>query len=392
MKIGIFSDTYLPQINGVTVSIVTLKAQLETMGHEVFIFTSTDPNAPKSEQNIYRIPSIAFRTHYRLGFFVSPQLVNLIRKLSLDVIHTQTEFSLGILGRVIARTLSIPLVHTMHTHYEHYLHYLGKLSRFSRAATGAITKYTASFCNSARHVIAPSAKTCDILISYGVRKNISVVPTGIDLAAFRAARGEDEKIADLRAQLNIAEHEKVIVNVGRMSKEKNLDEILRAMVTYLPSNPDVKLLLVGAGAEREALEDFVNDANLGSQVIFAGAQPHNMVPLYYALGDVFISASQSETQGLTYIEALAAGLPVIAKSDSCLLGVLYDDENGYSFINNDSLISALDSILCDDEKLERFSRCAQHTAEKFSNEAFAKALVVIYYTEAISQSEFFRAS
>jgi len=392
MKIGIFTDTYFPQINGVAVSTATLKKQLEVMGHEVYVFTSTDPNAPASEHHVYRIPSVAFRTQYRLGVFASPRLVSMITSIGLDVVHTHTEFSLGMLGRIIAHRSHIPIIHTMHTHYEHYLHYIGNFGRFTQTAKSATTKYTALFCNAVDLVIAPSGKTKELLHSYGVRKGIVTIPTGIDLESLKVDPCTSKNVEQLRLDLNISEQDKVIVYVGRISKEKNLDEIIHAMEEYLPNNPDTKLLLVGDGPAKDDIKAMIESSEIEKQVLLAGAQPHDKIQLYYSLGDVFVSASQSETQGITYIEALACGIPIVVKEDPCLQTILVEGKNGFGFTDQIGFLTALEKLLSDKKTRERFSSFAQTHMEKFSVEAFARAIEEAYHNLIISEVSYSRVS
>ncbi|MGL5677112.1 MAG: glycosyltransferase, partial [Cellulosilyticaceae bacterium] len=146
MNIGIFSDTYLPQVNGVVSSIVTLEKQLRKQGHNVYIFTISHPKAPEKEDNVYRLPSMpfVFLKDHRVGLLYSPKLVHKIKKLKLDIILSQTEFSLGFFARLVSKQLHIPIVHTYHTMYEEYMHYISKGVEFSPEFA---RKYSKMFCN-----------------------------------------------------------------------------------------------------------------------------------------------------------------------------------------------------------------------------------------------------
>jgi 1,2-diacylglycerol 3-alpha-glucosyltransferase len=161
MKIGLFTDTYYPQINGVATSVLMLKENLELRGHKVYVFTTTDPKADSKETNVYRVPSIPFVSARRVGTFYNPRLAKFIKKLGLDIIHTHTEFSLGIFGRAMAKELNIPFLHTYHTIYEDYTHYIGNLRVFDPIAKKAVRKISINFCNSADKVIVPTEKVKD---------------------------------------------------------------------------------------------------------------------------------------------------------------------------------------------------------------------------------------
>lgn len=378
MKIGLFTDTYYPQINGVATSVLMLKKNLEKRGHQVYVFTTTDPKADGDEINVYRVPSIPFISARRVGMFYNPRLSKIIKRIGLDVIHTHTEFSLGIFGRAMAKELNIPFLHTYHTIYEDYTHYIGKLGIFDPIAKMAVRKISINFCNSADKVIVPTNKVKKLLLSYNLKKDISVIPTGIELNKFSKENFNFYEVQNLRENLGIREKDKILLYIGRLAKEKNIEEILIAMKYYLKDKDDVKLLLIGDGPEREILEEKAKELEIDKKTVFAGERAWSDIGIYYQLGDVFVSASQSETQGLTYIEALASGVPVVAKADNCLEGVLNNDVNGYAFYNQQDFIKALDSILYNNLKKESLSIEAVKATEKFSAEHFAYKVEELY--------------
>ncbi|MDR0356955.1 MAG: glycosyltransferase family 4 protein [Clostridiales Family XIII bacterium] len=377
MRIGLFTDTYYPQINGVATSVLMLRDQLKSLGHEVFVFTGTDPAAPFDENDVYRIPSFPIVADRRLAY--SPLgVMKTLNELRIDLVHTHTEFSLGLLGRLTARKYGVPLIHTMHTIYEYYTHYIPGLRHLDPVKKGAVKKLSAAFCNSADGVIVPTQKTKDLMLSYGVARDIAVIPTGIDIDGFISTIDTSE-IKSLRERFGIEDEHRVVVNVGRISAEKNIDEILRAMKIYMSSRADVRLLIVGEGPAAKRLEALASDLGIAEKVIFAGGQPWDEIANFYGLGRAFISASQSETQGLTYIEALASGLPVIAKNDHCLRGVLNDGDNGFIFDDARGMLRALDKLLFDESCRSRMSAQATLSAQRFSSEHFAQSVQSIYF-------------
>ncbi|WP_026888311.1 glycosyltransferase family 4 protein [Clostridium beijerinckii] len=392
MKIGLFTDTYYPQINGVATSVLMLKNNLELRGHQVYVFTTTDPKADSEEINVYRVPSIPFISARRVGMFYNPRLSRIIKKIGLDVIHTHTEFSLGIFGRAMARELNIPFLHTYHTIYEDYTHYIGKLGILDPIAKMAVRKISINFCNSADKVVVPTNKVEELLLSYNVKQDISVIPTGIELNKFYKSNFGFDDVQNLRENLGIREKDKVLLFIGRLAKEKNIEEILIAMKYYLEDKEDVKFLLIGDGPEKDILEEKAKELGINKKTIFAGEKPWNDIGIYYQLGDIFISASQSETQGLTYIEALASGVPVVAKADRCLDGVLKDNVNGYAFHNQDDFIKALDSILNTNSKKESLSIEAVKSTEKFSAENFASKVEELYKNMIYIENKYQRIS
>jgi 1,2-diacylglycerol 3-alpha-glucosyltransferase len=187
MKIGLFTETYYPQINGVATSVLMHKRLLEKLGHQVYVFTTTDPGADEHEPGVFRVTSLPFASSRRIGIFIQPRTIQFIRRLGLDVIHTHTEFSLGLLGRTLAKLLHIPLVHTYHTIYENYTHYIIKLGMLEPAAKKLARSISTRFCNSADQVIVPTEKVKSLLLTYGVRPDIAVAPTPIDVSRFGAS-------------------------------------------------------------------------------------------------------------------------------------------------------------------------------------------------------------
>ena len=377
MKIGLFTDTFYPQISGVAASVSVLQEQLAARGHNVYIFTTTDPNATKTEENIYRFPSLPFVSKRRIGLCVPPRLKKLVKRLNIDLIHTHTEFPLGQYGRWTAKELSIPLVHTMHTIYEDYTHYVapGKLETVAKTAAKKLTKH---FCNAADEVIVPTEKTQQLLLSYGVRKRISVIPTGIDLDKFSPSKHDYEDKQTLKAELGISPDEKVMLYIGRVSEEKNINEVLHYVKEYLRENLGTRFLIIGDGPAKNDLEEEAKLLGISDRVIFAGQRKWTEIARYYQLGDVFVTASKSETQGLTYIEALSAGVPVIAKSDPCIEGVVLNGINGYTFEGRDDFLSALNSVLGDETARKKLSDSAEHSVTRYSSRQYGHSVENLY--------------
>lgn len=330
MNIGIFTDTYYPEINGVANSTYELKKGLERLGHTVYIFTVSNPAAPRNEEGVYRIASVPFPMlrERRIGCTVSKVWKRRIRKFHLDVIHTQTEFMMGHLGRKLADWLKIPHIHTYHTIYEDYLSYLHMPDRqcFRRVAQ----RFSRICCNHADEIIVPTGKVRELLKQYGVKKEVHVIPSGISLNKF--SEPDKQHVCDIKTWLGIPEDKLVLLYVGRLSTEKNIEELV-SYVYGTKEKENLLLLLVGDGPEREALEQQVRELGMEEDVIFAGMAPFDKIEDYYALGDIFVSASTSETQGLTYIEALATGMPLLVRRDTCLDGVLREYENGISYMD-----------------------------------------------------------
>lgn len=327
MNIGLFTDTYFPQNSGVATSIKTLKEALEAQGHNVFIFTTTDPNVDKDtvEANIFRFSSVPFIgfSERRIAFRGLFEAVKVAKEVNLDIVHTQTEFSMGLIGKYVARQLGIPAIHTYHTMYEDYLHYVlnGHLLRPVH-----VQQFTKSYLKNMDGVIAPSQRVAALLARYGVEIPMRVIPTGVDLDAISGP----EK-ADLREKLGIAPDAQVIITLGRVAAEKKIDRILRVMPDLLTEFPKLVFVIAGDGPDADVLKEQVERLTLEDHVIFAGNIPHDQVASYYKMADFFVSASDTETQGLTYIEALGSGRKCVVYKTDYTDQVFNDPAYGLTF-------------------------------------------------------------
>lgn len=383
MKILITSDWYIPAVNGVVTSVKNLRRELEARGHEVRVLTLSQSRHSYERDGVTYLGSVAAGLIYpgaRLRTALAGRWVRRLVEWGPDVVHSQCEFSTFFLARRIAEELDIPLVHTYHTVYEDYTHYFSPSVHFGKKAAAVFTRWAASHTDC---LIAPTGKVRMLLQSYGVAKPVFVVPSGIDLRHFR---GEPDPMgrAVLRASLDIPADRTVLVFVGRLAEEKNVDELLRFRANMGPGG--VTLLLVGDGPDRQRLEDVA--AGLGLEapdVIFTGMVPADQVADWYQLGDLFVSASTSETQGLTYAEALAAGVPVLCRADPCLTGVVRDGENGWQYRSEADFQARLDAFLAQPQRREALSRAARETGEEYSAQRFAERVETIY-VEQIERS------
>lgn len=333
MNIGIFTDTYFPQVSGVATSIKTLKDDLERKGNSVYIFTTTDPHVPDDavEPNVFRFTSVPFVsfTDRRVAVRGMFHAYHVAKELNLDIVHTQTEFSMGYIGKFVARQLKVPTVHTYHTMYESYLHYImnGHLLRPYH-----VKQFMRAYLYHVTAVITPSDRAEESLQRYGVKQPISVIPTGVDLTQFKAAKNPK-----LREQLGLADVP-VLLSLSRVAYEKRIDKVIDAMPAIVAACPQVVLLVVGDGPAREDLEKQTRELQMQDHVRFIGEVDHSEVPDYYRAADIFVSASDSESQGLTYIEALAAGRKVVAFAGEYTNSLLDDPAIGTTFTAQSELV------------------------------------------------------
>lgn len=335
MNIGLFTDTYFPQVSGVATSIKTLRNELTRQGHQVYIFTTTDPHVDKDakEENIFRFSSIPFVsfTDRRIAFRGLFQAYEIAKELHLDIVHTQTEFSMGMIGKFVARNLNIPCVHTYHTMYEDYLHYVanGKLLKPIHVKEG-----TLAFCHNMSGVIAPSNRVLDTLTNYGVKSEFRIIPTGIDIGLFA---GKSD--VDVRQQYGLKDDTPIMLSVSRLAYEKNIAAVISDFPAILQQVPNAVLMIVGDGPAVDDLKQQVADEKLTQNVIFTGEISNDNVNAFYQAAGVFVSASESESQGLTYIEAMAAGIPVVVKSSPYTDDLINADSLGKTFTSQEEFIS-----------------------------------------------------
>lgn len=378
MKIGLFTDTFYPEINGVATSCLTLECELTKRGHEVHVF------APKCKgwednqrENIHYLTSKPFVALKDRNIAIpTPNISQEATSIDFDVVHTNSEFVMGYFGRYVADTLGCAIVHTYHTIWEDYTYYLthGVADDTVRRIT---RKYSQWWCNRVDRVITPTEKTLDLLRQYGVDAPIDVIPSGMDIARFSPERHDHQERMDARRECGLPENKRLLLNIGRIAREKNLDQIMRVFPKLLEVCPDVHFAIVGEGPLREDLRRMAEELGVSDSVTLVGPKPWEKIDRYYAMGDVFCSASHSETQGLTYVEAMASGLCVCAVNDPCLNGVIEDGVSGIlSGDSDEELLAALVRAFGDEGR--RIAETAADYAKPFGTEAFAQKVEISY--------------
>lgn len=383
MRIGIFTDTYPPYINGVSTSIVMLKRALEKLGHEVFIVTVNNENMSykyEDDDKIIRLPGIPIGIYdYRLTGIYPIRVINKIKNWKLDVIHSQTEFGVGTFARLIAKQMHIPIVHTYHTMYEDYVHYITK-GYFDGTSKKIVEYLTKFYCDkTATELIVPTKKAYDLFKDkYKVDRNVHIIPTGIEIERFYQENFKTEDILKLRKKLLIGEKDIVILFVGRLGKEKSVDVLIRSQKEIIKKHPNVKLMIVGDGPDLDHFKQMVVEYHLENNVIFTGKVPYDEIPIYYAIASLFATASKTETQGLTVIEAMAASLPVLAINDESFRIVVVNELNGYLFENEQEYVKKVTHLVEDKQEYNRMKKQARISAETHSSKYFAERVLDVY--------------
>ncbi len=386
MKIGIFTDAYNPVTSGVVTSINMLEQEMKKRGHEVYVFApSRSTTSPNENQNLYMLMSmpliVARQYKNRLATFYSRDIAKKIKEIGLDIVHTQSEFSLGLFGKIISRKFDIPFIHTYHTMWEDYIHYIipikGTRNIYPKRFARTISK---NFMTKAECIITPSKKT-EKYLKYKCKiknKPIYVIPTGIDIVPFNRSNFTIEQKNSLKESLGISKDEKVILFLGRLGDEKSIDVVMNNLPSLFSSMPNVKFLIVGDGPSKDGLQDLAKKLNISNKVIFTGKVPWIDVPKYYNLGDVFVNASLTETQGLTFIEAMAAKVPIVAKYAPNLSEFIENGKNGILVKHDSEFSKAILSILTNDSLKEKLAENGYITAEQYSSDEFGDKLEMVY--------------
>lgn len=368
MKILLTTDTWTPTINGVVTSTVALRTELQARGHEVRVLTLAGSSRTYTEDGVTYLGSLDAGLIYPGARLRAPALNGALHDLaawSPDVVHSQCEFSTFAPARQLAKAAGAPLLHTYHTVYEDYTHYFSPSRRMGRCLAQLFTR---SICAACDAVIAPTQKIQWLLTGYGVRCPVEVIPTGLDLDRFAA-----QPDPALRAALDLPSDEPVLLYLGRLAKEKNIAELIGA----LPQIDRGVLLIVGGGPERPALEAQAQALGVARRVRFAGMAAPAEVPRYYALADAFVSASTSEAQGLTYIEALAAGLPLLCRDDPCVRTLITPGQDGWVYRTGAELM-ALANALPWGAAAAPLRQKARQAAAPYARQAFGAAVEALY--------------
>lgn len=383
MRIGIFTDAYEPHVSGVTTSIKMLKHALENMGHIVFIVTANLTNFKfkyNKEERIIYIPGIKTGIYNtRLTGIYSSKAFKIIKSWNLDIIHSQTEFGVGAFSRIVAKKLSIPVVHTYHTLYEDYVYYVthGHFDNLGKKLAIKITKY---YCEKkCDELIVPTDKIKELFVNkYHITKKINVIPTGIDTKKFELNPEMDKKIKKLKKEYKIKDNEFIIGSVGRIAKEKSFDEEINTIKTLIVEYPKIKLMIIGDGPELENLKKLAQELKIEENVIFTGKVNYDLIPAFYHLFNIMVSFSKTETQGLTIIEGLAASLPVICIKDEAFESMVTNNYNGYLFKDAKEFIKLTKKLIDNPNIYKTMCLNAKNSIYKYSKEVFASDILKVY--------------
>ncbi len=383
MKIAIFTDTYPPFINGVSTSAYNLVKTLKEHGHDVIVVTPrSDDGKLELIDGVIRVPGLELKKMYgyRITTFYSRKILKMLKDFGTEIIHNQTDIGVGQFARIASRQLHVPQVYTYHTAYEDYTYYVvhGLMDRIGKKAMRGYAKTVAKNCT---EFITPSMKTKEYMRSVGSDIYINVVPTGIDFSLFDEKNIDKEKQKEFKKQHGIEENTKVFLLLGRVAKEKSMDYSIRGFAMFINKHPEVdaKLIVVGDGPQRNELEQLTHELGINKYVDFIGKVPASEVPFYYHLADIYTSASITETQGLTFMEAMASGTIVLARFDTNLSDTITDGQTGFFFTDENSFVEKAERIFAlSDEGRKKIIDQAFETVDKYSISKFYDNIMEVY--------------
>ena len=373
------TNTYLPHVGGVARSVHTFAEDYRKAGHEALVVAPTFPDLesvdPEIEKNVVRVPAVQkfngsdFSVRLPLLSMLHPRVLG----FEADVFHSHHPFLLGDTALRLGADNGVPVVFTHHTLYEEYVHYVPFPSKRMESFVMEMSTHYANLCDA---VIAPSESIAKLIRGRGVEAPVTVIPTGIDVAAFAGGDGQR-----FRRAVGISADSFVVGTVGRLAEEKNLDYLCRSVGAFLKDRPDAVFLVVGAGPSAGKMKRIFTEHGLGDRLVLAGKRSGSDLYDAYGAMDLFAFSSFSETQGLVLAEAMAAGLPVVALDASGVREVLRDGKNGFMLpaaAKEDEFAGALAKIAADEGVRAGLRKEARLTADHFSRETCSAKALALY--------------
>ena len=380
MQIAFFTNNYLPVTNGVVRSVSTFRKTFTRMGHNVFVFAQED-DVEDQDPFIFRYPSLPLPVPVDIAAAIpiSPNIDWLLPHLKLDVIHTHHPVLLGSVAAHKARRMDLPLVFTFHTQYHEYTHYFPlPQEAVQEFLKEAVYDYMRAYMHRCHHIVVPSESMLALLLrDYGLETNYTVVPTGIDLQPYQDAEG-----SLIREKHGWGE-DTLMISVGRLAKEKNWQFLLRSASEVMQDRKDFRLVILGEGPERKNLQEYADELGIRRWVDFIGQVSFEQVPAYLKAADLFGFASTTETQGLVTLEALAAGLPVVAVDASGTRDIVRSGVQGFLVPEDEAAFSqAVANLIDHPETYQQFKQAALARAADFEISAMAQLLLEVYQLAA----------
>ena len=375
MRIALFTETYIPYINGVVTHVNMLRKGLEQLGHQVLVVTA-NPNAKRYylKNGVLYCPSVSIKKIYDYGVAtpISKIRYSYIKKFNPDVIHIHTEFGVGYSGAVAAKALNVPLIYTLHTMYDDYLYYIVS-KPLLRIAKKSAHAYAKSLAERATCLTGPSKKVEEFFRQCSVQKPVYVIPNPVETDLFCPNPKYLAVKSEIRNRFQIAPNDCLLCFCGRLGKEKNVNTLLDYWAQTIRSDEHCQLLIIGDGPARKELQSQADSLGISDQIHFAGKIPHGKLPPYYIASDLYVTASLSDTNSISMLEGMAAGLPVLHISDPLNRGQVVDGVNGYIYRNAAEF----------HDKLQLYRQLPQTAKKKLS--LSARSLVLSSGSQALAE-------
>ena len=383
MKVAIFTETYFPFISGVVTHIETLKKGLEAQGHKVLIVT-LDPKTKEHyvKNGILYCPSMPLKKIYGYGVANPVNLRRLayIKAFNPDIIHIQTEFTMGLFGLFCAKRLKKPVVYTLHTMYDDYLFYVAPGKRMQKLVKPGAHWYFRRIAKRATEIIGPSTKVVEFLRRCGVERHVNIIPNTVDLSDFMVENVDPQETAKIKEKLGIQPSDTCLFFVGRLGKEKSLDVLIDLFSDNFAGESQFKLFIVGDGPEAAALREQVAKRKMQSQIQLLGRVDHDLLPPYFQACNLFATASLSEINSISMLEAMASGLYVIQRLDPYNRAQISEGVNGDIFTDSEGFARIVrDWAAKSDEEKAALRQTVSDTTRKYGEEEFTRAVLDVYH-------------
>lgn len=393
MKIAMFSDAFYPRINGVYISVKSFAIELVKMGHEVCIVCPDYTRAKKSYLETLEVENGKSITVYRISahrlifskedrfckIFQWKKLKKYLDEWKPDFVHINSEFVVGHFGHLYSKKRNVPMVYTFHTYWETYIkNYAGYIPGFIARAFGrGVSIY---FLKRAHCIIAPTHRFAKVVKEYGITRQTHVLPTGISLQKVAAGDPKTTQIRNkIKADFPACEGKKILLYVGRVAVEKNLDFLIQVFDEIKKTEDNVCLIFTGGGPALEDLKEQAKKSPNADLIYFTGYFDREDLPYVYQMADIFVFPSVTETQGLVTIEAMTQGLPVVAIGEMGTLDVMQGDNGGF-MVKNDlrEFVNRVQLLLSDESLWAEKSRDAEEWSKQWSISETAYKLAQIY--------------
>jgi 1,2-diacylglycerol 3-alpha-glucosyltransferase len=376
LRIGLFTDTYAPQVNGVSISLQLVSEGLQRRGHQVTIFAPRIPGYTDDQPGVVRLPSLKYLNDPPIYVAVlgTPRSTWSLTRKHFDVLHAHSPLTVGLLAYLTASTKNLPLIYTYHTSITDYTHYL-KVIGGTGVIRHAARWFSTTSTNLGEQIVVPSPKFYRLLLEQKVTKPIHIIPNGIDLSRFAEAKN----IGKFRTKLGVGADAPILLSVGRVDPEKRLDFLIDVFVRMAGRFPDAQLVFAGDGSARDHLEEHAAATSVSDRIHFLGMVPRADLPDILHDATVFLSASTTEVHPISVIEAIASGLPMMAVQDEAFENMIENNENGYQVpLDVEVFAKTLSDLLKDAKKLDRFGKKSTELSKKFSIEGQVRSLETLY--------------